>query len=147
MKKARQETILRLIAEQKPVTQEELRQALNDAGFPVTQATISRDIRELRLTKAMGEDGQYHYNAGKSPAKAPLASLFREAVQTVDSAGNIVVVKCLSGAAGAVCAAADSLDLPQVLGTLAGDDTFICIAKTEDDAIGLAKRFRMMTNC
>ncbi len=144
MKKERQEAILRIVRERTIDTQEGLRRALEEAGFSATQATVSRDIRELRLIKMLGSDGRYGYRVPDRPSAVPLSSLFRDAVVRVESAGNIVVVQCLSGSAGAVCASTDALALPEVVGTLAGDDTFFCVVRTEADAMRTAEIFRSM---
>ena len=146
MKAKRQEALLRIVREQAIETQEELTGALRAAGFAVTQATVSRDIKELRLVKTLGGDGRYCYATVKAPqpevASSKLHRLFHDAVQKVDHAGNIVVVKCLSGTAGAVCAAADSMALSAIVGSLAGDDTILLVVRTEDDAIALSKTLR-----
>ncbi len=143
MKAKRQEALLRIVREQAIDTQEELTGALRAAGFAVTQATVSRDIKELRLVKTMGADGRYCYATVKAPQtevfSSKLQRLFHDAVQKVDHAGNIVVVKCLSGTAGAVCAAADSMQLSSIVGSLAGDDTIMFVVRTEEDAVALTK--------
>ena len=149
MKAKRQETLLEIIRRERIDTQEELTNALREAGFPVTQATVSRDIKELRLIKTLGEDGKYHYAAVKSAASEEVSSklqtLFRDAVRGVDYACNIVVVKCLAGTAGAVCAAADSMHLPSIVGTLAGDDTIMIVTRSETDAVRLSRTLKDLT--
>ncbi len=146
MKSKRQEALLEIISRERIDTQEELTNALRKAGFAVTQATVSRDIKELRLIKTLGEDGRYHYVTAKpvvaEEGTAKLQTLFRDAVRGVDYAGNIVVVKCLAGTAGAVCAAADSMHLPSIVGTLAGDDTIMIVVRTEVDAKRLARTLK-----
>ena len=119
VKTKRHAKILEIISSNVVDTQEELLVYLKKAGFDVTQATVSRDIKELRLIKALGSDGRYRYSTVRQEA------------------GNIVVVKCLSGMAQAACAAMDSLHWDYVVGTLAGEDTFICITKDENRAVGL----------
>ena len=149
MKTKRQEALLEIIRRERIDTQEELTNALRAAGFAVTQATVSRDIKELRLIKTLGEDGRYHYAAVKPAVSdketAKLQTLFRDAVRSVDHACNIVVVKCLAGTAGAVCTATDSMHLPEVVGTLAGDDTIMIVVRTEADAVKLARTLKDMT--
>jgi transcriptional regulator of arginine metabolism len=143
-KKAKQErlqTILRLIEEHPVRRQEELLDYLRQEGFAVTQATVSRDIRELCLIKATAEQGGYRYVSDRSD-KAPHAgkaagrfeTIFRESVIRVDSAGHIVLVKCYNGMANAACELFDALNWGNVVGTLAGDDTFFVLARTERDA-------------
>ncbi len=146
MKSKRQEALLEIIRRERIDTQEELTNALRAEGFAVTQATVSRDIKELRLIKTLGEDGRYHYAPVKSAAteevSSKLQTLFRDAVRGVDHACNMVVVKCLAGTAGAVCAAVDSMELPSVVGTLAGDDTIFVVARTEADAVRLSRTLK-----
>lgn len=149
MKSKRQEALLEIIRRERIDTQEELTNALRAAGFPVTQATVSRDIKELRLIKTLGEDGRYHYAAVRSAAteevSSKLQTLFRDAVRSVDCACNMVVVKSLAGTAGAVCTAVDSMELPSVVGTLAGDDTIMIVARTEADAVRLTRTLKELT--
>ena len=140
VKTKRHAKILEVISSNVVDTQEELLVYLKKAGFDVTQATVSRDIKELRLIKALGSDGRYRYSTVRQEAdniSSKFHSLFADAVVSVDFAGNIVVVKCLSGMAQAACAAMDSLHWDYVVGTLAGEDTFICITKDENRAVGL----------
>ena len=140
MKSKRQQEILRIIEERDVETQDQLLSELKARGVQSTQATISRDIKELRLIKALGSDGRYRYSTVRQEAdniSSKFHSLFADAVVSVDFAGNIVVVKCLSGMAQAACAAMDSLHWDYVVGTLAGEDTFICITKDENRAVGL----------
>ena len=149
MKSKRQEALLEIIRRERIDTQEELTNALRAAGFPVTQATVSRDIKELRLIKTLGEDGRYHYAAVRSAAteevSSKLQTLFRDVVKSVDHACNMVVVKSLAGTAGAVCAAVDSMELPSIVGTLAGDDTIMIVARTEADAVRLSRTLKDLT--
>ena len=140
MKTKRHAKILEIIHDTPVETQEELLKFLRDAGFDVTQATVSRDIKELRLIKTLAGDGHYRYSTLKfenDNISAKFHSLFTDAVTNVDYAGNIVVVKCLVGMAQAACAAMDSMHWENVMGTIAGDDTFICITKDENRAIDL----------
>ncbi|MBU3819014.1 MAG: arginine repressor [Candidatus Faecalibacterium intestinavium] len=134
----RMQAILRLIREHSIGRQEELQAYLLQEGFEVTQATISRDIRELCLVKASTEDG-YRYvsshNEGYDPkAQGRFETIFRESVLKVDYAGHIVLVKCYSGMANAACQVFDSLQWKNVVGTLSGDDTFLIVVRSERDA-------------
>ncbi len=140
-KQERLQTILRLI-EQHPVKrQEELLAYLREEGFDVTQATVSRDIRELCLVKAAADRGGYRYVSSRSE-KAPhdgktagrFETIFRESAIKVDYAGHIVLVKCYNGMANAACELFDTLNWNTVIGTLSGDDTFFVLARTERDA-------------
>lgn len=141
MKNRRQLKILEIIQEYPVDTQEKLLERLKEAGFAVTQATVSRDMKQLRLTKVLDKSGRYRYSAlsqEAAPLSSRLDSLFAQAVTGVDFAGNIVVVKCLSGMAQAACAALDTQPREDILGTLAGEDTFICIVRNEEKAAALA---------
>ena len=145
MKSKRQAKILEIIQTRKVDTQEELMRALQNCGFPVTQATISRDIKELRLIKVQDGEGAYHYSVVRQEAKhisSKFSGIFRDAVVNVDDACNMVVVKCHAGMAQAACAALDSLQWPTVIGTLAGDDTFVCITKSPEEAAALTEELK-----
>ena len=133
MKSERQEMILRVIAEQRIETQNQLIRALREAGFSSTQATVSRDMRELRLVKELGEDGSYRYVCPADGAVGDhadrLRTIFKESVVSFTSAQNLVVVKTLSGLANAACAAIDAMEIHGLAGSLAGDDTiFLAMA-------------------
>lgn len=138
-KKDRLKAILKLIDEQAINRQEELLYHLKQNGFEVTQATVSRDIRELFLVKASTDNG-YRYISGRVEQKNDLQNtgrfqtIFRESVIKVDYAGHTVVVKCYTGMANAACGVFDSLGWNNVVGTLSGDDTFFILARTERDA-------------
>lgn len=138
MKKRRKAKILEIINNFEIETQEELQSKLRDAGFEVTQATISRDIRELRLVKEQSESGRYIYSAGKKNYNDNMAgrfiTIFSESIISVDYALNTVCVKCFSGTANAACAAIDSMQWSGVVGTIAGDDTIFVLCKTEEFA-------------
>ncbi len=138
MKRKRKAKILEIINNFEIETQEELQSKLRDAGFEVTQATISRDIRELRLVKEQSESGRYIYSAGKKNYNDNMAgrfiSIFSESIISVDYALNTVCVKCFSGTANAACAAIDSMQWSGVVGTIAGDDTIFVLCKTEESA-------------
>ena len=147
MKNARQTKILELIEQRSIDRQEDLLYQLRAAGYTVTQATISRDIRELHLVKAATGDGKYRYIASFQQEKyhhAPnrFEMIFREAVVKVDSAGNIVLVKCFTGMANAACEMFDSMVWNDVVGTLAGDDTFIVLMRCEEAALILCEQLR-----
>lgn len=138
MKKKRQEKILSIIQNHNITTQEELQARLSDAGFSATQATISRDIKELRLVKALSSTGSYYYTVPmqKQPESMTLNIdfVFLESIRSVDYAGNFVVVKCYSGMANAVCVAVDTGSWDGLVGTIAGDDTIFLLLRTERQA-------------
>lgn len=147
MKKKRHAKILELIREYPINTQEGLLQHLRDANFDVTQATISRDIKELRLIKVLSANGQYRYATGKgggNDISSKFHALFPDSVHGIDNAGNIVVVKCFVGMAQAVCAALDSLHWEGTVGTIAGDDTIFILTRTESIASGLAAELKKL---
>lgn len=147
MKTKRHTKILEIVRDRAVETQEDLMELLRQEGFQVTQATVSRDIKELRLVKTLGADGTYRYAPAKAESvtiSGQFYSLFSDTVQSVDYAGNIVVVRCLSGMAQAVCASMDSMHWKEVVGTLAGDDTIICIVKDESRAVGLVTELKKL---
>ena len=132
-KRERQQAILRLIQEHPISRQESLLDHLRNEGFDATQATISRDIRELCLVKAATSDG-YRYVSSHNESLNPkmqgrFDTIFRESVLGVDYAGHVVLVKCYSGMANAACAALDTMGLEGIVGTLAGDDTIFIVLR------------------
>lgn len=137
MKKNRHETILSLIENVDIGTQEELMNKLNEMGYKVTQATVSRDIKALKLVKTPLKGGQYKYSAVKSSLddfSEKYKSILSHSVTSVDSAGNMVAVKCYSGMAAAAAAGLDNLMSDKVVGTLAGDDTVFVLCRDESSA-------------
>ncbi len=127
MKQARQNEIIALVRQQPVGNQDELMLLLKEKGFPVTQATISRDIRELKLVKRADAEGNYCYCLPELPAQE---EMLIGNVLSVDHAGNTVVIKCRSGTAQAVCTVLDNMLRPEVVGTLAGDDTIFVLVRT-----------------
>lgn len=147
MKKRRHEKILQIISNNTVDTQEELLRLLRDEGFDVTQATVSRDIKELRLVKTQTGNGKYRYTAPKDGSRdisSRFFSLFSENTISVQSACNIVVIKSLTGMAQAVCAAMDSLHWEGIVGTLAGDDTIFVVTQDEECARRFSEELRRM---
>ena len=147
MKNARQTAILSIIEQYDVETQEELAGRLKDVGIVVTQATVSRDIKELRLLKVLSASGGYKY-ATADKAEHGLSErfvrMFRDSVLSINFAGNIVVVKTLAGSANAAAEAIDSMHLPEILGTMAGDNTILVIVQNETEAAQAVKRFQDM---
>ena len=137
MKRARQAEILNIIQAVDVETQEQLLDELKARGFSATQATISRDIKELRLVKERSGGG-YRYASserkGMADSDARLRNIFKEGVTSVDRAQNIVVVRTMPGLASAACSALDSMEIPGMVGSLAGDDTGILIMRDNDAA-------------
>ncbi|MDF2566949.1 MAG: arginine repressor [Oscillospiraceae bacterium] len=139
MKTKRHQKILELIADNNIDTQEGLLKCLKESHFNVTQATVSRDIKELRLVKALSPEGQYRYiypqnDDLKSKITSKYHSILQDSITNIDYAGNTVVIKCHVGMANAACAALDSMLWDSVVGTLAGDDTIFALIRTEDKA-------------
>ncbi len=143
---ARREMICKLVSSERVSTQMELTQKLQAAGFSVTQATVSRDIRELRLVKISDGGGTFHYEMSKPEdqfhASGKFYSMFQSAVTGVDFARNLVVIHTYTGMAQAVCATMDGMEWPGVLGTVAGDDTVLVICRTDEAAEELTTALR-----
>lgn len=133
MKKDRHAKILELIEKYDISTQEELLERLLDCGVEVTQATVSRDIKELRLVKHPSSAGQYKYSlaTGADEKYIKYSAIFTQSVTDSDYAQNICMLKCHPGTAQAACAAIDALEISEVLGTIAGDDTIFILCRTE----------------
>lgn len=136
MKNARQAEIIRLIAKYHIETQEELADRLNEEGFQVTQATVSRDIRELHLIKVADGPGKSRYSVikqDKSPLNQKYSRVLKDAYVSMDFAGNIMVLKVVPGMAMAAGAALDALGWDEIVGCIAGDDTIFCAIRTPQD--------------
>ena len=137
MKRARQTEILNIIQNTDVETQEQLLDELRTRGYPATQATISRDIKELRLVKVLFAGG-YRYavsdRKGLADSEVRLRNIFKEGVTSVDLAQNLVVVRTMPGLASAACSALDGMDIEGMVGSLAGDDTGILIMRDNASA-------------
>ena len=151
MKSQRQSKIIELISAQDIETQEQLLVALENSGFHSTQATISRDIKELRIVKELSPSGSYRYTVQQNDSAnlfSRLNNIFRESVIKVDFAQNIVVIKTLPGLANGACSAVDSMDSTYIVGTIAGDDTILLVIRDgfsgEDLLKALGKLFRQI---
>ena len=145
MKTRRQAKILELIQRNDVETQEELSAYLVREGFQVTQATVSRDIRELKLTKIAMDNGKQKYAVitdADSGMMEKYARVLREGFISMDLAKNIVVIKTVSGMAGAVCAAIDAMKFQEMVGSIAGDYTIICIIRDDEEAVKIMKKLR-----
>lgn len=141
MKIQRQQAILHLVRTKDIFTQEELTAELMSAGFSAAQATVSRDIRELRLTKESTAKGQKYVPPKESDEPGNrLARIFKDGLVSMDYAGNMLVLRTLSGLAMAVALALDTMELPEVLGTIAGDDVVMCVVKSEAQAAELMEK-------
>ena len=149
MKAKRHAKILELIEEFDIDTQEELQDRLNQAGFTVTQATVSRDIKELRLIMTLSPNGNYRYSChGEKGGRVDLSfkfhAIFAEAVNSIDYAQNLVVIKCYTGMANAAWAALDSIRWDGLVGTIAGDDTILLVMKDTESAQGITEELNKL---
>ncbi len=145
MKTARQTKIIDLIGKYDIETQEELAEYLKKEGYEVTQATVSRDIRELKLTKIPTEDGRQRYALmhSQSPEAAErYLRVLKEGFVSMDMAQNILVVKTVSGMAMAVAAAIDAMNWPEVAGCIAGDDTIMCAIRSSEDTLAVMDKIQ-----
>ncbi len=149
MKNARQTAILSIIEKKDIEKQEELANELKTLGIVVTQATVSRDIKELRLLKVLAADGGYKY-ATADKADHSLSDrfvrMFVDSVLSITYSNNIIVIKTLSGSANAAAEAIDSMRWTEILGTMAGDNTILVIVRTNDDAPEIVARFQEILN-
>ena len=147
-KSFRQKKIQEIVEHHVVETQEDLAEHLRRAHIAVTQATVSRDIKELRLVKAPTGDGRSRYafpSESGARRESRLESLFADAVTGVDESGNIVVLRTLPGMANAVASALDTAKWAEIIGTVAGDDTILAVVKPETAAPSVAKRMRRLT--
>ncbi len=144
MKSNRHSTIVELINKYPITTQDELLEYLKAEGFDVTQSTVSRDIKKLRLSKSLDANGKYRYQAPQSKSTASqngFLSLVDSSIVSVDYAMNTVVVKTYSGMAQAVCAALDAMEYDTIVGTIAGDDTIFIVCRDENCAKAYTQEF------
>ena len=147
MKVERQAKILELIVKNEICTQEELTEKLEQAGFNATQATVSRDIREMKLTKVADGSGKLKYVAFKTTEddmNEKYIRIFLDGFVSMDNAQNILVVKTVSGMAMAVAAALDHMDFPEIVGSIAGDDTIMCAIRSIDDTVMLMGKLKKL---
>ena len=148
MKSARQSKILEIISDRDIETQNQLMDALRETGVRSTQATVSRDIKELRLVKELSPEGRYRYVAASRDEVADygqrLRKIFRESVTSYACAQNIIVIKTLPGLAPAACATLDSMNIANLVGTLAGDDTAFLAMKDNASAIQFGREIEDM---
>lgn len=147
MKYSRHIKILEIIKTHEVETQEELAELLKENGFNVTQATVSRDIKELRLIKVLTPDKRYKYAAMQQQEHVlsdRLKNLFKESVVSLDHSGNIVVLKTLTGAANAAASAIDAIESDDIVGTIAGDDTIFLLLREDSNVSEVMESFRKM---
>lgn len=147
MKSVRHDLILDIIDKKDIETQEELAAELKARGVKVTQATVSRDIKELRLLKVLSENGGYKYATAERAEKGMSERFIRilaESVMSIESAMNLIVIKTISASAQAAAEAIDSLKWPELLGTIAGDNTILVIARSEEAVENVISRFHAL---
>jgi transcriptional regulator of arginine metabolism len=147
VKAQRHAKILEIIRKYEVDTQEELCARLHEAGYQVTQATVSRDIRELKLTKVSIRGGKQKYTAltdSSSGLEERYIRVFKDGVVSMDMAQNILVIKTVSGMAMAVATSLDAMDCHEIVGSIAGDDTIMCAVRTVEDTAQLMRRLRKL---
>lgn len=149
MKVKRHAKIIEIITNDQIETQEELAERLNAEGFQVTQATVSRDIRDLKLTKIPAENGRQRYaflQNSQSNLSEKYIRILQDGFLSMDMAQNILVVKTVGGMAMAVAAALDALHFPEVVGCIAGDDTIMCAVRSTDDNLVLMEKLKKIVH-
>ena len=149
MRYARHQKILELINTHEIDTQERLAEKLRQAGFNVTQATVSRDIKELQLVKHAGPSGRSCYTQSRvsdAPVSERFRKILRETILSIDSAENIIVIKTLSGCANAAAEAIDTTNFPEIVGTIAGDNTIFMAISSKEAVPSLMEQFHEMTS-
>lgn len=146
MRAIRQNAILSIVAENEIQTQEELSERLHQMGYDVTQATVSRDIKELRLVKVKNDNGIVCYRADSQTdsgdVQQRLRSILKHSMVSVDSAENDIVIKTLPGVAQAAAAAIDAMHWNEIMGTIAGDDTILMITRSAKSAEGVIEKLK-----
>ena len=146
MKLERHSKIAELIGKYEIETQEELAERLNQEGYKVTQATVSRDIRELKLTKVQSENGRQRYMVmqNQTAFSDKYIRILKDGYVSMDMAQNILVIKTVSGMAMAVAAALDEIHFHEIVGCIAGDDTIMCAVRSVDDTILLMEKLKKL---
>lgn len=148
MKSKRQAMIFEIIGESDIETQEELAAQLRNRGIEVTQATVSRDIKELRLVKVPAADGNYKYASPEKEETAPVDKFLRiltETVLSADCAGNLIVLKTMTASAQTVAEIIDNMKWPEIIGSIAGDNTVLLIIKNIEDTQDVLQKFAALT--
>ena len=150
MRNKRHEAILTLIKENNIETQQDLTVALASVGFDVTQATVSRDIKELRLLKRLNDEGNYIYAPHTSESSEGVSDkmtlILKQSIVSINYALNTIVIKTLTGMAQGAASVLDAMQFPECLGTIAGDDTIFVTARSEDAAQKLCKKLKNIAN-
>ena len=150
MKSQRQAKIMEIISNRNVETQEQLLQELQDSGFRSTQATISRDIKELRIIKELTSFGTYRYTTSSAEATGTFSSklntIFRECITSYDYAQNMIVIRTLPGLASAAASAIDAMNMSVVVGTIAGDDTVFIVMRDNNAAAAFCGEIQNLLN-
>lgn len=149
MKITRHAKILELITQRDIETQEELVESLRQQGMDVTQATVSRDVKELKLIKVLSSSGRYKYasiSQSETVLSEKLVNIFTQTVVNIDYVGNMILIKTLSGSGSAAAEAIDTLAWDGIVGTIAGDNTILILARTEEKAQELVGRYKKLLN-
>lgn len=150
MKSQRQAKIMEIISNRNVETQEQLLQELQNAGFRSTQATISRDIKELRIVKELTSFGTYRYTAATDEVSntfsSKLNTIFRECITSFDYAQNMLVIRTLPGLASAAASAIDAMNMSVVVGTIAGDDTVFIVMRDANAAAAFCGEIKNLLN-
>ncbi len=150
MRNKRHEAILTLIKENNIETQQDLTVALASVGFDVTQATVSRDIKELRLLKRLNDEGNYiyapHTSENSEGVSDKMTLILKQSIVSINYALNTIVIKTLTGMAQGAASVLDAMQFPECLGTIAGDDTIFVTARSEDAAQKLCKKLKNIAN-
>ena len=148
MKVRRQMKILEIIEREEIGTQEELAERLREDGFDVTQATVSRDIKEMRLLKIPTGEHTYRYASPREPQPSNLQErlkrLFRDSVTSIDHSENLIVIRTLPGNAMGLASVIDGINWPEIIGTVGGDDTILVIVKPKDLVDSVVRRFESL---
>ena len=147
MRYSRQNKILDLISSVEVDTQERLAELLKESGYNVTQATVSRDIKELQLYKTLSASGKYKYTAASDINRLTpdrYVKIVRETIQSINSSGNIIVIKTLNGCANAAAETVDSMNIPEIIGTIAGDNTIFLVIDDPVNVPSLIQKFSDM---
>lgn len=141
-RQVRQEKLLQIIGARNIETQQELMEALREEGFEVTQATVSRDIQDLGLTKASPGNSRPHYIKPLDPKFSKLRNLFHQAVVSIEGISNFIVIRTLAGSANSACTLIDKFDNENIMGTIAGDDTILVIIRNACEVNNIVKTFK-----
>lgn len=145
---SRKNAILDIINKKEIETQDELTLALKEEGFNVTQATVSRDIKQLGLVKVAGLQKKYKYvlSSHEESISSRFLNIFKESVTSINHAKNLIVVKCMSGSASSIGMMVDKLNMKEILGSVAGDDTLLIVVDTDSNVLKVVEKLKGFIN-